>query len=31
MNIVNTIEEVRDKVKSWRKEGSTIGLVTTMG
>lgn len=31
MNIVNTIEEVRNKVKSWRKQGFTIGLVTTMG
>ena len=26
-----TIKEVRDQVKAWRKEGLTIGLVPTMG
>lgn len=29
--IVKTIEEVRSYVKSWRREGKTVGLVPTMG
>ena len=31
MKIVKTIQEVRNEVKSWRKEGLTVGLVPTMG
>lgn len=31
MKIVKTIEEVRESVKEWRKEGKSVGLVTTMG
>lgn len=31
MNIINSIEEVRNQIKIWRKEGLTIGLVPTMG
>ena len=31
MEIVSTIKEVREKVKAWRKEGLTVGLVPTMG
>lgn len=31
MRIVNTVEEVREQVKQWRKEGRTVGLVPTMG
>lgn len=31
MKIVSTIEEVRNQVKVWRKEGCTIGFVPTMG
>lgn len=31
MKLVKTIQEVRDIVKEWRKEGQTIGLVPTMG
>lgn len=31
MKIVSTIEEVRNQVKAWRKEGYTIGFVPTMG
>ena len=31
MKIVKTIAEVREEVKSWRKEGLSVGLVTTMG
>ena len=26
-----TIKEVRDQVRAWRKEGLSIGLVPTMG
>lgn len=29
--VVKTIDEVRQYVKSWRKEGKTVGLVPTMG
>ena len=31
MEIVSTIKEVRNRVKTWRKEGLTVGLVPTMG
>lgn len=31
MKIVKTIAEVREEVTSWRKEGLSVGLVTTMG
>lgn len=31
MKIVNTILEVREYVKAWRKEGLTVGFVATMG
>ena len=31
MRVVKTINEVRDAVKGWRKEGLTVGLVPTMG
>ncbi|MCH3963757.1 MAG: pantoate--beta-alanine ligase [Clostridium sp.] len=31
MNTVHEIDEVRSQVKTWRKQGFTIGLVTTMG
>ncbi len=31
MKIVKTIEEVRQQVREWRKEGLTVGLVPTMG
>ena len=31
MEIVSTIKEVRDRVKAWKKEGLTVGLVPTMG
>ncbi len=31
MNIVHTVQEVRQIVKSWRKEGLSIGFVPTMG
>lgn len=29
--LVNTIKEVREQVKSWKKEGLTVGYVPTMG
>lgn len=31
MKIVKTIEEVRNQVNEWRKQGLTVGLVPTMG
>lgn len=31
MKIVNTIAELREIVKSWKKDGLTVGLVPTMG
>lgn len=31
MKIVNTINEVRECVKAWKKQGLTVGLVPTMG
>lgn len=31
MKIVNTIQEVREQVKEWRKQGLSVGLVPTMG
>jgi len=31
MHIVKTIEEVRNQVKAWKKEGYSIALVPTMG
>lgn len=31
MNIVNTVNEVRQTVKAWKKEGLSIGFVPTMG
>lgn len=31
MKIVNTINEVREAIKAWHKQGLTVGLVPTMG
>lgn len=31
MKIVETIQEVREQVKEWKKQGLSIGLVPTMG
>lgn len=31
MKIVNTVNEVREQVKAWRREGLSVGLVPTMG
>lgn len=31
MNIVETIKEVREQVRQWRRDGLSVGLVPTMG
>jgi pantoate--beta-alanine ligase len=31
MQVVTTIQEVRDNVKAWKKEGMSVGFVPTMG
>ncbi len=31
MNIISTINEVREQIKEWKKQGLTVGLVPTMG
>ena len=31
MKLVHTVNEVREQVKEWKKEGMTVGLVPTMG
>ena len=31
MRVVSTIKEVRENVKTWKKEGQTVGFVPTMG
>ncbi|MBQ6788210.1 MAG: pantoate--beta-alanine ligase, partial [Lachnospiraceae bacterium] len=31
MRVVKTIEEVREQVKAWKREGLRVGLVPTMG
>lgn len=31
MELVTTVKEVRSRVKQWKKEGLTVGLVPTMG
>ena len=31
MIIAKTVSEVREQVKTWKREGLTIGLVPTMG
>ena len=31
MKVVATVKEVREQVKSWRKEGKSVGFVPTMG
>ena len=31
MQVTKTVEQTRELVKGWKKEGKTIGLVTTMG
>ena len=31
MQIVSTVDAVREQVKKWREEGLSVGLVPTMG
>ena len=31
MNIVSTIQEVKEQIRQWKKEGQSIGFVPTMG
>jgi pantoate--beta-alanine ligase len=31
MKIINTIEEIREQVKQWKREGKSVGFVPTMG
>ena len=31
MKIVETVKEVREQVKEWKKQGLTVGFVPTMG
>ena len=31
MEIVTTVQEVRDRIKEWKRQGQTVGFVPTMG
>lgn len=31
MKVINTVKEVREQVREWKREGLTVGLVPTMG